>query len=131
MSTTYTDISEQDWRDQFRPHDTTYGYFTEAERRVLEQAHAERRLWTYGFTGAGNPWIVQGWAYVDREFYIICDVPVPEGIEYTIDMGSTCFCELCGEWFRDQNDSPESVKRSSLDTSLCMDCAPTEEDDRE
>lgn len=137
MSITYTDISEQDWRDQFQPHTDAdginglkaYGYQTEAERRFLEQMAGERRLWTYGFTGSGNAWIAQGFAYVNRECYLVCDVPVPEGIEYTVDMGAPSFCEDCGHWFTDESDDEDSVERADVGGDTCVRCLNGEGDD--
>ena len=139
MRTTHTTISEQDWFDQFRPHlddnqtygVVNYGYQTEAERRVLEQAHAERRLWTYCHTGVGNYYLVQGWAYVNREFYVICDVPVPEGVEYDVESEETFYCETCGNWFDDMNTAKGSVTRAEADASTCVKCAAGEDPDGE
>ena len=134
MTTTQT-ITEADWYAQFQPHlddtDTAglknYGYQTEAEIQVLEQAQAEGRLWTYCMTGVGNAYIAQGFAFVNREFYIITAVPAPAEVWLEIDMGPTLFCEYCGEWFTDQNGSDESVTRSTTDPLTCVPCQTDDE----
>jgi hypothetical protein len=131
---TYTTISEQEWRDQFRPHQdeaqtaglVNYGYQTEGERRLLEQANAERRLWTYCLTSAGNYYITQGWSYVNREFYVICDVPVPEGIDYDVESEEMPYCEICGDLFGDGEFAP-----SSVDPSQCHHCYTNSMDEEE
>lgn len=134
MDTTQT-ITEEAWRQQYQPHEdaqqtygvVNYGYQTEAEIQVLEQAQAEGRLWTYCLSAVGNAYIAQGWAYVNREFYIITAAPAPAGLE--IDMGPPAFCEYCGEWFVDQNDSYEGVTRSTTDPLTCVPCLTGDERD--
>lgn len=124
-------ITEADWRAWFKPHaadDTggfrTYGYQTDEERALLARMHAERRLWTYCCTAVGNPYIRQGLAFVDREFYIVCDVAYDEGAEFQIEH-DWLYCEDCGNWFDDECDDEDAVPRSERTAYFCVHCEGT------
>lgn len=129
---------EVDWYEKFQPHIddnqtagfVNYDYQTAAELSVLQQANAERKLWTYCHTPPGNYYITQGWALVNREFYVITAVPSPAGVWLEIDMGPTAFCEYCGEWFADFLDGEErddAVERSTTDPLTCVTCQTGDE----
>lgn len=125
-------ITEDEFRTRFRPQegDDTGGFVnywptTPGHEALMQQADAERRLWTWCGTAGGNTAIVQGWAFVNREFYIICDVPVPDGEDYTIRC-EALYCEDCGERFSDIShpDDPDVVERADPDDDYC-DCCVT------
>lgn len=119
-------MTEEEWVTTYDPHCDDggylrYGYATEGERRLLEQAHAERRLWTFCYTEVGNPYITQGFGYVNREYYIICVVPYTEGEEIIVE-SETLYCDSCGEWFSDVSEGEDAVERSPTCHWRCVAC---------
>jgi len=86
-----TIIEENDFIARFKPETDEGGdYYRQREIRdandrvLIEQAQRERRLWTAIDGEEGNFCISSGYHFVNRLYYIITEVPVPEGEEYEI-----------------------------------------------
>lgn len=107
MSITHTTITEDEFLNTFRPETDAQGstyvqreWFTFEEKRLLEEMHGKNRLWTMVEDDNGNPCLVQGYHYVNRLYYVICEVPYPGDVEYNVEMVSFDndeYCEDCNE----------------------------------
>jgi len=90
---TTTTLTEDAFIAQFQPEAWPNGelyrqfdWADEEDFERIQQAQDERRLWTMVEDDHGNPALVQGFARVNRLYYVICAVPTPEGVAYTITM---------------------------------------------
>lgn len=86
-------MTEEEFIVQFKPtawpNGDLYRQFdwTDADDLAqIHQAEVERRLWTMVEDDTGNPALVQGFARVNRLYYVICAISTPEGAEFTITM---------------------------------------------
>lgn len=78
-------ITEDTFIHRFKPETNPDGslyvarqWHTFGEKCFLEMMHQKRRLWTLVDGDDGEPTIVQGYAMVNRLYYIVCEVPYPE-----------------------------------------------------
>ena len=123
-------LTEDEFIARFAPEGARDGsvyvqryWFSVPERQLLERADAERRLWTYVNDGAGNGAPVQGYHVVNREFYIVCEVPYAQGDHISV-IGDIDYCTICGERFADSAhpDNRIVTTRSPADPSVCLEC---------
>lgn len=82
-------ITDEEFVERFRPETNPDGSlyrqrdWTDLQDWALcRTAHAERRLWTQTDGDAGEWCLHSGLHYVNRNYYVICEVPTPEGEEF-------------------------------------------------
>lgn len=92
---TLTTLTEDAFIAQFQPEAWPNGdlyrqrdWEHDGHRKLIQQAEAERRLWTMVEDDHGDLVLVQGFAWANRMYYVICAVPTPEGAAYTITMNT-------------------------------------------
>ena len=126
-------MTENEFITRFRPEQNPDGSYyrqrdwTDAtDWALVQRAHEERRVWTHVNDGAGNGGVVPGLAFVNREFYVICAVPIGDQDDVdVVDEDDLDFCTVCGERFADTLPigEPEVVTRSTTSAELCVSCA--------
>jgi len=99
---------------------------THAELRFLEQMHYERRLWTVVIGDCGNFGILQGYCYVNRDYYIVCAVPYASDDVFDVQCEQV-FCSGCGARYSDGGDQGDTVPQSTTNPYRCTVCEETEE----
>jgi hypothetical protein len=85
MSMLIITLTEDEWDEKFQPETDEEGclyvqrdWTNAADLPLIDQALAERRLWTMVEDDDGNMCIAQGYRRVNRLYYIICTVPYGE-----------------------------------------------------
>ena len=83
-------MTEDQWVEEFKPEDievsTARNYKDSETKKLLHEASSERRLWTMVEDDEGNYCLTQGLHCVNFLFYIICNVPYDEDVEYVVEM---------------------------------------------
>lgn len=95
-------ISERDFIERFRPErmpDGSYyrqrGWIEPEDREAIYKA-PHGCVWTVVDAG-GRFMISSGRLVVDREYYVITEVPCPEGHSITVVDDDEVQCQVCGE----------------------------------
>lgn len=126
--TQFTQLDEQSFDTQFGSVNAPDGGFfwdLDTDPAVLEQAHAERRLWTALDADNGGTVLVNRFAFVNRFAYVIAERPYPEGADIEAPMDGPDFCTQCDKAFT----SDGTVPRAEDCIDLCVACYEAEADD--
>jgi hypothetical protein len=75
-------ISEDEWLERFKPIAEKSDVWVDDPD--FEQAFQERRLWTAVTDDYDDLVYTSGFHYVNRQFYVYCEVPYEEGKDYTV-----------------------------------------------
>jgi hypothetical protein len=90
MRKTLIALTEDQFIDRFKPeHDAEGTVYVQRElpkdRLAILDAQAGRRLWTM-VEAEDSMYLVQGSHYVNRLYYVICEVPYEKDEEFEIEM---------------------------------------------
>lgn len=105
-----TTITEDEFYEKYRPLKTehgdlkTYCRHNDADRPIIQQALAERRLWTMHHGDYDSVYFWNGFHFVNTLDYVICEVPYDEGddlIAIDADAPICTECVSCGMFYED------------------------------
>lgn len=124
-----TDLTEEEFERRFRPIAKADGALwydrdNPADEALIDQAFAERRLWTMCDGDYDTLYYWSGAHYVNRIGYLITEVPVPEGEAFFVDVEVDAH-SLCCPWCeREEEDVPHERYVAISDGAPCCDECP-------
>lgn len=83
-------LSEDEFVERFQPYEEPEGGYVQYEahnpedRKLMELAQAENRLWTALEDDNGEWCLGSGFHFVNRLYYIICKVPFEKDHDYLV-----------------------------------------------
>tara|TARA_B110000503_G_scaffold111529_1_gene167025 strand:- start:98 stop:511 length:414 start_codon:yes stop_codon:yes gene_type:complete len=113
------EISFDAWAEKYKPIKNTITKYpdtsadfdqfeTYGEELEFVKAHDTRNIWTY-LDGDSSSLLVQGFSYVNRIAYYICEVPFTEGDPEVVIISVDSECECYDEEREDSNEGEYGV----------------------